>query len=206
MARSELTDIPGHEVPRGTELASVAGALDVDEDGAGLRATVTFEHRGDGPVSLLNPFELLQWQLLDERGAPIAVPARPPNVFRPSPPEAWLEEGPLRPVAARRDGAELAVAELGVRTLELQPGTDVAEALDVSKHVPLKIVFKALLTTPDEITQLCLDANADPQCAGLVLWMHTFSPSKMWIGRVSTHSVALSPSLIWVAASRRATT
>ncbi|MEO6995579.1 MAG: L-arabinose isomerase, partial [Lacunisphaera sp.] len=58
---------------------------------------------------------------------------------------------------------------------------EVAAALDKSKHVPVSIVFKALLTTPDEITQLCLDANSDPKCAGLILWMHTFSPSKMWI-------------------------
>jgi L-arabinose isomerase len=58
---------------------------------------------------------------------------------------------------------------------------EVAAALDQSKHVAVRIVFKALLTTPDEITQLCLDANSDPKCAGLILWMHTFSPSKMWI-------------------------
>ena len=58
---------------------------------------------------------------------------------------------------------------------------EVAAALDASQHIPVKIVFKALLTTPDEITQLCLDANSDAKCAGLVLWMHTFSPSKMWI-------------------------
>ena len=58
---------------------------------------------------------------------------------------------------------------------------EVATALGASKHLPVKIVFKALLTTPDEITQLCLDANSDATCAGLILWMHTFSPSKMWI-------------------------
>jgi L-arabinose isomerase len=58
---------------------------------------------------------------------------------------------------------------------------EVAGALAASKHIPVKVVFKALLTTPDEITQLCLGANADPKCAGLILWMHTFSPSKMWI-------------------------
>jgi len=57
----------------------------------------------------------------------------------------------------------------------------VAEALCKSKHQPLKIVFKALLTTPDEIAKVCLEANADNNCAGLILWMHTFSPSKMWI-------------------------
>ena len=37
------------------------------------------------------------------------------------------------------------------------------------------------MTTPDEIAKLCLEANADDNCAGLILWMHTFSPSKMWI-------------------------
>jgi L-arabinose isomerase len=58
---------------------------------------------------------------------------------------------------------------------------EVANTLDASSHLPVKIVFKALLTTPDEITRLCLDANSDAQCAGLILWMHTFSPSKMWI-------------------------
>jgi L-arabinose isomerase len=57
----------------------------------------------------------------------------------------------------------------------------VAAKLAASPRLPLKTVFKALLTTPGEITQLCLDANSNPQCAGLVLWMHTFSPSKMWI-------------------------
>ena len=57
----------------------------------------------------------------------------------------------------------------------------VADGLAKSKHLPLPLTFKALLTTPDEITNVMLAANADPDCAGLVLWMHTFSPSKMWI-------------------------
>jgi len=59
--------------------------------------------------------------------------------------------------------------------------TQVAEALAASKKLPLKTVFKALVTTPDEIAALCREANNDVNCAGLVLWMHTFSPSKMWI-------------------------
>ena len=57
----------------------------------------------------------------------------------------------------------------------------IAEKLDGSKRLPLKVTFKALLTTPDEITNLCIEANANPNCGGLILWMHTFSPSKMWI-------------------------
>ena len=61
----------------------------------------------------------------------------------------------------------------------------VAAALAASKKLPLKTVFKALLTTPDEITKVMLEANADANCAGLILWMHTFSPSKMWIRGLS---------------------
>ena len=58
----------------------------------------------------------------------------------------------------------------------------IAYALGASKRIPLKVVFKALLTTPDEIRALCLEANHNANCAGLILWMHTFSPAKMWIG------------------------
>lgn len=43
------------------------------------------------------------------------------------------------------------------------------------------IEFKALLTTADEITALIKEANNNEECAGLVGWMHTFSPAKMWI-------------------------
>ena len=57
----------------------------------------------------------------------------------------------------------------------------IAGALADSKRLPLKTVFKALLTTSDEIAKLCVEANSDKNCAGLILWMHTFSPSKMWI-------------------------
>ena len=58
----------------------------------------------------------------------------------------------------------------------------IASALGASKRIPLKVVFKALLTTPDEIRAFCLEANRSANCAGLILWMHTFSPAKMWIG------------------------
>ena len=58
----------------------------------------------------------------------------------------------------------------------------VSDALDGSPAIPLPVVFKDVLTTPGDIRRLCLEADANPLCAGLVLWMHTFSPSKMWIG------------------------
>lgn len=46
---------------------------------------------------------------------------------------------------------------------------------------PVTVVFKPVLTTSDAIYQLCLEANASPTCVGLIAWMHTFSPAKMWI-------------------------
>jgi len=58
---------------------------------------------------------------------------------------------------------------------------EMAGVLSDSAHVPVDVVFKPVLTTPDAVRRLCLDANADDACVGLVTWMHTFSPAKMWI-------------------------
>ena len=42
-------------------------------------------------------------------------------------------------------------------------------------------MFKPVLTTPEAIRELCLEANSTKGCVGLITWMHTFSPAKMWI-------------------------
>lgn len=57
----------------------------------------------------------------------------------------------------------------------------ITQALDGPEGLPVKIVFKPVLTTPDAIALLCQEANATPECIGLIAWMHTFSPAKMWI-------------------------
>jgi L-arabinose isomerase len=62
---------------------------------------------------------------------------------------------------------------------------EIAQALDLSDRIPVKIVAKPVLTDPAAIRQLCQDANSSKACAGLILWMHTFSPAKMWIGGLS---------------------
>jgi L-arabinose isomerase len=59
---------------------------------------------------------------------------------------------------------------------------EIASALDKSANIPVKVIFKPVLTTPDSIYQLCLDANSTKNCVGIIAWMHTFSPAKMWIG------------------------
>jgi len=50
-----------------------------------------------------------------------------------------------------------------------------------SSKIPVKIIFKPVLITPDSIYKLCLEANDSENCIGLITWMHTFSPAKMWI-------------------------
>ena len=57
----------------------------------------------------------------------------------------------------------------------------IAGALDASENIAVRVVFKPVVKTPDEIYQICQEANAAPNCIGIIAWMHTFSPAKMWI-------------------------
>ncbi len=54
-----------------------------------------------------------------------------------------------------------------------------------SKQIPVKIVYKPTVKSPDEITSVCQEANASKNCIGIITWMHTFSPAKMWIRGLS---------------------
>jgi L-arabinose isomerase len=71
----------------------------------------------------------------------------------------------------------------GPETLEqvAEHSQSMARALADSAKIPVEVVFKPVLTTPEAVHQLCLEANAAKNCVGLVTWMHTFSPAKMWI-------------------------
>lgn len=57
----------------------------------------------------------------------------------------------------------------------------IAAALDGSPALPVRVVFKPVAKTPEEVTQLFQQANTAADCIGLITWCHTFSPSKMWI-------------------------
>lgn len=61
----------------------------------------------------------------------------------------------------------------------------IAAGLNGAPAISCQIVFKPVLTTPDAIRTLCREASADERCAGLITWMHTFSPAKMWIAGLS---------------------
>jgi L-arabinose isomerase len=58
----------------------------------------------------------------------------------------------------------------------------VVDGLNASGRLPIRVVFRAVLKTPEEITAALREADATPRCIGIVAWMHTFSPAKMWIG------------------------
>ena len=55
------------------------------------------------------------------------------------------------------------------------------EGLANDSAIPATVVFKTVATTTEEITRICQEANYDENCAGIITWCHTFSPSKMWI-------------------------
>jgi L-arabinose isomerase len=58
---------------------------------------------------------------------------------------------------------------------------DITGTLDQAAQIPVRVVFKPVMTGAEGITALCQEANAAPECIGLITWMHTFSPAKMWI-------------------------
>lgn len=62
---------------------------------------------------------------------------------------------------------------------------EMAEKISASELIPCKFVYKATVKTPDEVTAVIKEANYDDNCAGIVTWCHTFSPSKMWINGFS---------------------
>ncbi len=57
----------------------------------------------------------------------------------------------------------------------------IATALNDAPQIPVKVIFKPVVTTPEEIYDVCREASTAKDCIGVIAWMHTFSPAKMWI-------------------------
>lgn len=58
---------------------------------------------------------------------------------------------------------------------------EIVKAFNTSSQLPVKIIWKPTVKSPDEITSICQEANVENNCIGIITWMHTFSPAKMWI-------------------------
>ncbi len=68
----------------------------------------------------------------------------------------------------------------------LAHSNEIASALSNSPEIPVQVVAKPVLTTPEAIRDLCAEASASRDCIGVIAWMHTFSPAKMWLGGLRT--------------------
>ena len=62
-----------------------------------------------------------------------------------------------------------------------QHAQEVAAGLDAQADVPVRVVCRDVATGPEAILKVCQEASASPTCVGVIAWMHTFSPAKMWI-------------------------
>ena len=72
----------------------------------------------------------------------------------------------------------------GEETLQkvAQHSQTIAASLNNSELIPVTIVYKPTVKSAEEIYALCIEANSSKHCIGIIAWMHTFSPAKMWIG------------------------
>jgi L-arabinose isomerase len=59
--------------------------------------------------------------------------------------------------------------------------TKMVDGLNASGLLPIKVVYKGTANSSSEVTEVFKAANNDPKCVGVITWMHTFSPAKMWI-------------------------
>ncbi len=75
-------------------------------------------------------------------------------------------------------GSQVLYGDETLRQVDAHSASIVAE---LETMLPFRLVWKPVLTGPCGILELLRSANADPRCAGVITWMHTFSPSKMWI-------------------------
>ncbi|MDN5289391.1 MAG: L-arabinose isomerase [Mucilaginibacter sp.] len=75
----------------------------------------------------------------------------------------------------------------GEETLKLvaEHAQQISAGLNSAKQIPVRVVYKPVVKSTDEIYTTLQQANTAPNCIGIVTWMHTFSPAKMWIRGLS---------------------
>lgn len=58
----------------------------------------------------------------------------------------------------------------------------IAKSFNSNPVIPVRVVYKPTVKSTEEIYNVCQEANTAKNCIGIIAWMHTFSPAKMWIG------------------------
>lgn len=77
-------------------------------------------------------------------------------------------------------GAQLLYGGDAVKQVDAHSKEMVA-GLNDSGRLPIKVVYKGTANNTHEVEDVMMAANADKKCIGVITWMHTFSPAKMWI-------------------------
>ena len=77
-------------------------------------------------------------------------------------------------------GSQDLYGEETLRQVEEQ-AKQIALAINEQPEIPVTVIYKPVLTSAAAIRDLVAQANADQRCIGLIMWMHTFSPARMWI-------------------------
>ncbi|HET9084645.1 MAG TPA: L-arabinose isomerase [Candidatus Limnocylindrales bacterium] len=77
-------------------------------------------------------------------------------------------------------GSQALYGDDALRTVA-EHSIEIAHGLDDAECMPVRVVPKPVVTTSEAIREVLLGATAAPECVGVIAWMHTFSPSRMWI-------------------------
>ncbi len=77
-------------------------------------------------------------------------------------------------------GSQEMYGEATLRQVEVH-AREVAAGLDAQPEVPVRVVHRAVATSSGGILAVVREANASDVCVGVIVWMHTFSPARMWI-------------------------
>ena len=77
-------------------------------------------------------------------------------------------------------GAQLLYGGDAVKTVDAH-SVEMVEGLNASGNLPIKVIYKGTANSSKEVENVMRAANNDDKCVGIITWMHTFSPAKMWI-------------------------
>ncbi len=81
-------------------------------------------------------------------------------------------------------GSQEMYGEAALRQVE-EHAREIADGLDAQPVVPVRVVYRQIATSSESFRRVALEANAAESCIGVIAWMHTFSPAKMWIAGLS---------------------
>jgi L-arabinose isomerase len=68
---------------------------------------------------------------------------------------------------------------------------EIVKGLNEAGTLPVKVVYKGTANSSPEVEKVFKDANTAPECIGVITWMHTFSPAKMWIKGLQNYNKPL---------------